>query len=461
MKKLIILIILLFASSAMSADYYITSAGAGNNDGLTWANAMMFSSFAPSRGNTYYVSGGSYTGRVFDTVASGTDVISIKKATTVECALANAPATCADQALFSTVVNFKTAYWVWDGVTGSGSDHTTYGFERSTPADCNSVNYSIAMSSGCHTTCTAGNITISHTAMMQCGSGYDFTQAGVYSVQDTPPDSVVISDNYFNNGSSNIKVASMTNATVSGNYFDGNWSSSGNHGQQIEAGGTASGWLLFNNTFKDSAVYVIGTHYTGNDGWKIYNNIVIGGSFTAVFGNADSSTADAIKQWEVHHNTVSGATCGSRGFLFVGDLSDQATNHSHAYNNLFYNSTTPIMSNAGKTADGIIHNYNAYIDVDSYTDEANKQTGTGNPFTDSAAGDYTLKSGTVPIDHGDTLAADYDDDKAGVTRPQGSAWDIGAYEYRGNISIMGVYNAKGMSGYYNANGMGMIGNVSN
>jgi len=41
----------------------------------------------------------------------------------------------------------------------------------------------------------------------------------------------------------------------------------------------------------------------------------------------------------------------------------------------------------------------------------------------------------VATDHGLSLAAYFTTDKDGVTRPQGSAWDIGAYEFQTTSSI--------------------------
>ena len=75
-------------------------------------------------------------------------------------------------------------------------------------------------------------------------------------------------------------------------------------------------------------------------------------------------------------------------------------------------------------------------------------------FQNTIIYDFHLKENSCARNTGTTLTS-FSVDKDGITRPQGSAWDIGAYEYNGgnNTSMIGVYNAKGMSGYYNANGM--------
>jgi len=53
---------------------------------------------------------------------------------------------------------------------------------------------------------------------------------------------------------------------------------------------------------------------------------------------------------------------------------------------------------------------------------------TGSPLLD---GNFKPQSGSPAIDHGVSLAGYFIVDKAGVSRPQGSSWDIGAYEYSG------------------------------
>ncbi len=50
-------------------------------------------------------------------------------------------------------------------------------------------------------------------------------------------------------------------------------------------------------------------------------------------------------------------------------------------------------------------------------------------FSDLSKDDYTLRQGSLAIDKGADLASAVTHDIIGVPRPQGSAYDMGAYEY--------------------------------
>ncbi len=68
-----------------------------------------------------------------------------------------------------------------------------------------------------------------------------------------------------------------------------------------------------------------------------------------------------------------------------------------------------------------------------YNREVNGQE--GDPLYSSPPSDFTLQSNSPCIDKGiDELSAIFSVDRLGVSRPQGSAWDIGAYESLNNGS---------------------------
>jgi hypothetical protein len=257
------------------------------------------------------------------------------------------------------------------------------------------------------------------------------------------------------------------------NASDGGKFEAACHGQQISGGGD-SNVQLYNNTFVDSSGYVVGEHASHASNWNIYNNIIIGGLMNAAFGTSTSSETDNVWNWQVHNNTFVGCnfnftaadinaactglltpyscctgvgtgSCTSggasyEGAVFPGHLTDAATNHSYAYNNLFYNCKNPRLDNgvtSGFTSGGVVHDNNAYLACTTgsggYINSADetapqRDDNASDPFTNRANGDYTLKAGTLPINNGKTgLDATYVLDKAGNTRD--AAPDIGAYEY--------------------------------
>ena len=50
------------------------------------------------------------------------------------------------------------------------------------------------------------------------------------------------------------------------------------------------------------------------------------------------------------------------------------------------------------------------------------------PVVNAAAFDFRLVAGAKSIDSGESLSSFFTTDIVGTTRPQGTAWDIGAYE---------------------------------
>ena len=309
MKKIILitLTLLIFSiSQSESANLYVRPTAAGTGSGTDWANAAGFTTMTFVRGNTYYFAGdiytygGTYAGRMFNEAVSGTSVITIKKAGAVECALANAPAGCNNQAVFTellnaagkkTILHVMTSYWVFDGVTGSGSDISSYGF-KVTPSNCDGTlygTYLVATPSSVNNV-SPTDITISHVAAINCGSAYDVTQGGFMPSPAANQSNIVYSNNYVEGGNTNMIFSKCVSGCVAdGNYLSANWSSSTNHGAQFVFKGSPN-LIIKNNYFKNSCVFVLDGHVTGC-------TVEIATPYPTVTGVTASRLTDTTQTW--------------------------------------------------------------------------------------------------------------------------------------------------------------------
>jgi len=433
--------------SAPSQNYHYVRAGAtGNNDGTDWTNAWTELPATLIRGDTYYIADSTYSEYTFDDAEDDSTYIYIKKATES----AHGTDTGWDssygdgQAIFTEQINFLNGYYIWDGVTGSGSDTTSYGFKVTWDGDTTVEHYLVGMPGMGYGTSQVDHITFSHTSLACPGeaasNGGALANMSIYSAPRNAgyaAEQITISNNYLAFGSSNMLIRFWRNCIIEGNYFDANWSSSQNHGQAISSG-TDSTVILRNNTFKDPLVFILGGHNQENYNWNIYNNLVIGGDLTAGFGLAESYRTDAFRNCDMYHNTFIGVDFGGRGALFVGTLSDTTNATSRAYNNLFYNCIHPRLDNADATGDpAIYHDYNIYYNcTGNFYPDSNDVVTTGDPFIDSANDDFRLKQATAA---GVPLSSPYNVDILGNVRGADGFWDRGAYEYTaGGFNVSNV-----------------------
>ena len=151
----------------------------------------------------------------------------------------------------------------------------------------------------------------------------------------------------------------------------------------------------------------------------IINNIIYNmGSGTYAYGIRARGWAD--ENVLIYNNIISGCN--------VGCLARAAT----LCNNVIFNCGTDIDSSDSPSVTYTATDDNSFagtgnVDISPGATEADDWAAA---FNDYANGDFSLKSGSPLIDAGTDLSAVMDSlDIVGTVRPQGDAWDIGAFEY--------------------------------
>ena len=131
-RRLAFLMLLAISSGADAAVVCVGPATTGNGSGTNWSNLKAWSG-TPARGDTWYLADGSYGAKNFTTAASGSTLITIKKATVADHGEVSAGwlDTMGDgQAVFTPPIRFGTSYWVFDGTRSVdwSTTATDYGF---------------------------------------------------------------------------------------------------------------------------------------------------------------------------------------------------------------------------------------------------------------------------------------------------------------------------------------------
>lgn len=436
----IVALTLLTGLDAHAANWYVRAGAAGN--GTDWNNAYPSLPATLVRGDTYYVADGSYPGRTFGTAVSGTTPITIKKATVADHGTTTGwvDSYGVGQASFTSGFVFASSYWVIDGQTGGGAANKwgqAFGFKITEKGDGTAVIKTGQNASG--QSVTSNFITIRHVDLQ--GKGSVSGQGGSFS-----------NDGLAIYGSSNVTLSyfrmagigrcpffiSPSNLVVEHGWVQSYHGSSGVHSEVASIWGFASsvgdvtfrynlftdiqstGGLMWDNSSNPSArLNVHGNVFYKPAGatWQRANGVIGGWTSNSAFHNAT-----------VYNNTFVNVDQES--------LSTLPTVYSNnvAYNNLFYNSSSPSFAKFAN------HDYNHYINSGGNHAETNGSSATsGDPFVDLVGMDFRLKAASAT---GAVLAAPFNVDAWGKTRGADGTFDRGAFEFGGGSTLLPPVNLR-------------------
>lgn len=211
------------------------------------------------------------------------------------------------------------------------------------------------------------------------------------------------------------------------------YSGASSHADGIQ--GVKGYWKIYNNKIYDydNAMIFIETTETSVSNIYIYNNLLYLDDLTPSYTRglhlkAYRSDASNVT-WSdiyVYNNTIANFT-DYIGFRMSSQLVGGGTfsvSSSFTKNNIFYNN-----SNNVAMGFGMQHDYNWYSGTTN-EGELNGISGfSENPFVNVKGSDFSLINSSSAIDNGSTLDQPYNIDIVGTSRPQGLAYDMGAFEF--------------------------------
>jgi len=448
MKKLFVVAMLLFASQVMAADYYVRdcdgNSSCGTAAGTSWTNPYDDLSTAAtalktagrsSGGDTIWVADGTYGGVTFLVPESGTNYITIKKATTSNHGTDNGwNSSYGDgQAVFTGCVYFQTyGYVIFDGnKTSQGTNRSgvgTYGFY----VHPTSAQYGIFLRYG------PNYVKIYDTEVNMSDTTACITSSvqgikGSSSFSDVPPNYSVLSNLKVSNfgdaistigENSIVEYVNFVRTTMGTNngtgqcgecetvVDDDGFCADADHGDAIVS--SFNNVEIRYNKFNWNGQNIWYTGGYSYDNHKVYGNVFYqydakSGS-CAAFKNSATATLSNIA---FYNNTV-------YNYAYGVQLAGTSLTNIVSKNNIFINLTS-YPTGADHT-----HDYNA-ADVD--LSETNDQLISSSIFYNASSSDFRLLSATASGDG--TIGSIYNTDMLGYQRGADSNWDRGAYEYGG------------------------------
>lgn len=169
---------------------------------------------------------------------------------------------------------------------------------------------------------------------------------------------------------------------------------------------------------------------------KIRNNVIYNTAITGIYIDKNAVAYDDI---EIYNNVVDTVATVGWGGYGISVLGNSTVTNLIVKNNIVLN-TDSYWLDLQTGVDSAVATYN--MKYGNGQSNNHRDTGSGNTVSDNlstdpdivAVGDrpgyyYPSSGSSNLVDSGASLTGENDVDYNGVSRPQGAAWDIGAYEY--------------------------------
>ena len=363
-----------------------------------WTNACDSLPSVLQRGATYYIADGIYPGYTFDDPASGSTLITIKKATISD----HGTNTGWDnsygdgQAVFSTQLRFDSNDWIFDG----NNQPDIYGFRLNFTAtrgvDLNG----------------RSNITVRN---LHADGGSANSNRGFYL--NSAANITIEKTQVSNTGNDAFFIGNASNVVLDHLWVHSRNTIGSTHADFIENQNSNS-----NVTLRYSRIDFAGQNiFFGGVAPATYINYYIYGN--VFFSSEGVRSGASVKALTDHSNAM-----GSGVYFYNNIVHQLFSAHDiktaftgEASNNIYFD----LYTGMGNFWDTHTHNY--FGTAIGNQDSTGGQIG-GNPwsFTGSSLGNYKLNSSTIS---GQILSSPFNMDPTGLTRGADGSWDRGAYEF--------------------------------
>jgi hypothetical protein len=384
---------------------YVRAGATGSGSGVDWTNACVdfTGSCAVSslvRGGTYYVAEGTYAARTWNRAESGSQQITILKATASNHGSDTGwSSSYGDgQAVFVGANTFSTGYWTFDGQVGDylslgiGSYGFKFDFDEGQLAITNHGDFNTFRYIDFDGVSATGNRNYSRETKGLAAYGGDNWTISHCAIHG--------GESLIQGGGNNwlLEYTYMYNARSTAAAF---------HSNVFYASSINGGVFRYNRIwdYNDEGLF-----FTGYDGpvsnVKVYGNVF----FTE--GNTTNPRGIELRQdygysnIEIYNNTFS--RLGVGGILNRSPETGDTCSNCVAHNNLSYQ--------AGNTLTGMT--------------QSNNTADSTNRFVNLAAGDFRLTTALQGV----ALNSPYNFDLTGRARGSDGVWDRGAYEFTGGTS---------------------------